>query len=81
MLLGVDRDGGSHILHSLLFVPFKPYDPGQMFIGFRRELPPEVIPAITNIPVASFGERCAVSVVSQDEHRVHLEVFPPLDGR
>ena len=32
---------------------------------------------IANILVDSFGARCDVSAMSQDDHRVHLEGFPP----
>ena len=41
------------------------------------EIPPEVLPAIAEIPVASFGALFSVNAVSRDNHRVHLEeVFP-----
>ena len=34
-LLGADRDGGSHILHSFFSVPVGPYDPYRLFFGCR----------------------------------------------
>ena len=76
-LLGVDRDGGPHILHLLFSILVRPYDPDQRFFGCCGEFPPEVLPAITEIPVASFGARRAVSAMSRDEHQVHLEEYPP----
>ena len=45
--------------------------------GCRRELPSEGLPDITEILVASFGALRAVNVISRDNHRVHLEGFPP----
>ena len=77
MLLGVDRVGGAHILHSLFSVPVGPYDPDRRLFGCRGELPTERLLAITKIPVAFFGELHAVNDVSQDDHRVHLEGSPP----
>ena len=41
------------------------------------ELPEEGLPAITEIPVASFAPLRAVSAVSWEDHRVHLEGVPP----
>ena len=73
-LLGVDRDGGAHILHSLTSVPVGPYDPEQKLFGCRRELPAEGIPAITEILVASFAALRAVSAVSRD--RLTAEAVP-----
>ena len=71
-LLGVDQDGGAHILHSLFSVPVVPYDPYRWLFGYRRELPIEGLPAITEIPMASFEALRAVSAVSREDHRVHL---------
>ena len=76
-LLRVDREGGSLILHSLFSVPVGPYDPDQRLFGCRGNLPPEELPAITEIPVASFGALRSVNAVSRDDHRVHLDGFPP----
>ena len=38
-LLGVDQDGGAHILHSLFSVLVGPYDPDRRLFGCRGELP------------------------------------------
>ena len=35
VVLGVDRDGGAHILHLLFSVPVRPYGPDQRLIGCR----------------------------------------------
>ena len=43
----------------------------------RWGLPPEGLPSITDILVASFEALRAVSDVSQEDHRVHLEGAPP----
>ena len=76
-VLGVDRDGGAHILHSLCSVPVGLYNPDQRLFGCCREFPAEGLPAITNILVGSFAALRAVSAMSWDDHRVHLEgVFP-----
>ena len=64
MILGFDWDGGSHILNSLFSVPVGPYDPDQRLFGCRGELPLVGLPAITEIPVASFAALHAVSAVS-----------------
>ena len=53
-LLGFDRDGGSHILHSLLSVPVGPYDPDRRLFECRGEIPLEKLPAITKILVDCF---------------------------
>ena len=50
-LLGVDQDGGAHILHSLFSVPVSPYGPDRRLFGCRRELHAQGLPAITEIPV------------------------------
>ena len=76
-LLGVDREGGAHIVHSLFSVPVGPYDPDRRLFDCRGELPTEGVPAITEIPVASLAALTAVSAVSQEDHRVHLEGVPP----
>ena len=54
-LLRVGRDGGAHIIHSLLSVPVGAYDPDRRLFGCCGELPPEGLPAITKIPWVSFG--------------------------
>ena len=77
MLLGVDRDVGAHILHSLFSVPVGPNDPHRSLFGCRRELPAEGILAIIETPVASFATLRAISAMSREDHRVHLEGFPP----
>ena len=77
--LGVDQDGGAHILHSLFSVPIGLYDSDRRLFGFCGELPAEGLPAITEIPVASFVALHAVSAVSREDYRVHLEVSPPSD--
>ena len=64
-LLGLDQDGGAHILHLLFSVPVGPYDPDRRLFGCRRELRTEGLPAITEIPVASFAALRAVSAVSR----------------
>ena len=77
MLLGVNRDGGFHILHLLLSVPVGPCGIDQRLFGCCGELPPKGLTAITKIPVASFWARRAVSAMYHDDHRVHLEGLPP----
>ena len=77
-LLGVDWDGGAHILHSLFSVPVGPYDPYRQIFGCNGELPAEGLTAITEILVASFAALRAVSTVSWEDHQVHLEGVPPL---
>ena len=75
-LLGVDWDGGAHILHSLFSIPVQLYDPNRrLFVC--GELPLVGLLSITEISVAFFGALCAVSDVSREDHRVHLEVPPP----
>ena len=76
-LLGVDPDGGAHILHSLFSVLVGPYNPNRRLFGCRRELPPEGLFTITKIPMASFAALRTISAVSREDHRVHLEVVPP----
>ena len=76
-LLGVERDGGGHILHWFFSVPVGPYDPDRRLFGCCGELPPEGLPAITEILVASFAALRVVSAVSREDHRVHLEGVPP----
>ena len=76
-LLGVDQDRGAHILHLLFSVPVGPYDPDRRLFGCHGELPTEGIPAITEIPVASFVALHAVSAVSREDQQVHLEGVPP----
>ena len=76
-LLGVDQDGGSHILHLLCSVSVGPYNPDRRLFGCRGEIPPDGLPTITEIPVDYFGALRAVSAMSRDDHQVHLYVFPP----
>ena len=72
-LLGVFQDGRAYILHSLFSVPFGPYNLDQRLFGCHGEIPSEALPVITEILVASFGERRSVRDLYQDNHRVHLE--------
>ena len=76
-LLKVDWDGEAHIIHSLFSVPVGPYDPYHQLFGCRGELPPEGLPAITDIPVASFLARRGISAVPLDNHIVHMEGVSP----
>ena len=76
-LLGVDWNIGAHILHLFFYVLVGPYDPDRGLFGCRGELPSEGTPAITEITVASFAALRSVSTVSREDHRVHLEGFPP----
>ena len=76
-LLGVDRDRGSHILHSLFSVLVGLYDPDRRLFGCRGDLPIEGLPAIKEISVASFAALRAVSAVYREDHRVYLEGVPP----
>ena len=77
MLLGVDRVGGAHILHSLFSVPVGPYDPDRRLFGCRGELSLNGFPAINKILVASFEALRSVINVSRDDHRLHPEGPPP----
>ena len=77
MLLGVDRVGGAHILHSLFSVPVGPYDPDRRLFGCRGELSLNGFPAINKILVASFEALYVVSTVSQEDHGLHIEGFRP----
>ena len=65
-------NAGCALLH-----PGRPYDPDQRLFGCRGELPAEGLPAITEIPVASFAALRAVSAMSREDHLVHLEGVPP----
>ena len=76
-LLDFDQDVGAHMFHLLLSVPVGTYDLDWRLFRCCGELPPERLPTITNIPVASFGALHAVSTVSRDDHRVHLEGVRP----
>ena len=62
-LLGVDHDGEAHVLHSFFSILVGLYDLDRRLFGCCGELPPEGIPAITEIPV--------------DNHIVHLERVLP----
>ena len=63
-LPGVDQDGEAHIIHSLFSVPVGAYDPKQRLFGIHGEIPPKGLPAITKIPMSSFGALRAVNDVS-----------------
>ena len=73
-LIEVDRDVGAHILYSLFSVLVGTYAPDRWLFGCCRELPPEGIPTITEIPVTSFAARRDVSDVPREDHIVYLEV-------
>ena len=76
-VLGVDQDGGVHILHSLFSVPVGPYGPDRWLFGWRRKLTLEGIPEITEILVNSFAAHRGVSAMLQEDHIVHLEGVSP----
>ena len=71
----------AHLLHSLFSVPVGPYNPDLRLFGCRGELPSEGIPAITEIPVASFAVQCIVSAVPWDYQIVHVEGVSTLSWR
>ena len=79
-LLGVDRDGGAHILHSLFSVPVGPYDPDRRLFGCRGEIPTEGLPAITEILMASFAALRAAPCPGRTTGFTWRE-SPPLAGR
>ena len=62
-LLGVYRYRGDHIFHSFLSIPVGPYDPDRGLFGCLRKLPPEGLPAITEILLASFVAQRGISAV------------------
>ena len=68
-LLGVYRDGGSHILHSFFSAQFRPYDMNRWLFRCRGKLSFQGIPAITEIPVTSFAAR---SVIRDVQHEYHI---------
>ena len=80
-LLGVDRNGGAHILHSSFSVPVRPYKPDLRLFGCCGELPLEGVPTITEVPVDSFAARRVVSAMLREDHIVHLEGFLPSSWR
>ena len=80
-LLGIDRDRGAHILHSFFSVPVGPYDPDRRLFGCRREVPPEGLPAITEILVTYFAAWRGVSAVLREDHIMHLEGVSPSSWR
>ena len=76
-LIGVDRAGVSHILHSFFSVPVRPFDPNHWLFGCREDITSEGPPVITEIYVASFTERHVFSAVSWEYHIVHLDRVLP----
>ena len=72
-LIGVEPDGGYHILHSLLSIPVGTYDQGRWLFGCYGELPLEGFPAITEILVISFAAQRGVSAMPWEYHIVHME--------
>ena len=80
-LIEVERYVGAHILQSFFSVPVGPYDPYHWLFGCIREIPSEGIPAIVDIPVASFAEQRVVSAVSQEDHIVYMEGVSPSSCR
>ena len=73
MLVGVNRDRGAYIIHSLFSTLVGTNDPYRRLFRFHREITPEGIPAIMN----SFGALRTISAVSRDFNQVHLGGVPP----
>ena len=71
--IAVNQDDESHILHYLFSVLVGPCDLECCLFGCCRELPSEGLPAIKEIPMASFEAQRIISAVSQEDHIVHLE--------
>ena len=76
-LLGVNQDREAHILHSLFSVPVVLYNPDRQLFGCCGEQSPEGIPAITDIPVASFATWRDISTVFLDDHIFYVEGVLP----
>ena len=79
-LLGVDRGGTVHALHSFFSIPIGSYFTEGRLIAFSGKLPTERLPPVIDLPVASFMVWCAVCTVPREYHIVHMvyvEGIPP----
>ena len=75
----VNLDGEVHVLNSFLSIPVVPYATKLGLMVFDGDLPLEVTPPITEIPVASLAVQHDVSSVMREDHMVHVKGIPPLD--
>ena len=76
-LPGVDRDETMHLFHLFFTIPVGRYSKERIMLAFSRELPPEGIPPVTEIPVEYFKVQNAVCAVLSYYHLVHVEGIPP----
>ena len=76
-LLGVDRDGRVHVLHSFFSIPVGRYSTERRLLDFSGDLSPEGIPTVTDPPVYAFAVQRIIFTVPREDQLVHIEGTPP----
>ena len=76
-LLRVNRYREAHILHSFLSVQVGTSNPNCWLFGCCKDLPPEGLPAIIEITVASFAARRGIRSLPLENHIINLEKVSP----
>ena len=81
MLLGVNRDGGAHFLHSLFSVLIRPYDPDQRLFRCSGDLPPKGLPRSPISRWIPLGKGALSALCPRMTTRCICRESPPLSGR
>ena len=78
-LVGVDKDGRVHIMHSLFSVRVNVYSTECQLFACLRKLPAEGLPPVMEISPKLFAARHSVHAVPQSDHIAHLGGISSLD--
>ena len=78
-LLGVDKDGRVHLMHSLFSVRVNVYSTECRLFACVGELPAEGLPQVTELLPDFFASRRAVHTMPRIDHVAHLGGISPRD--
>ena len=73
----VDSDRTVQILHSLCSVLVGPYNMDRRLLAFSGDLPLEGLPMVIQLLVDILAVWCIVYATPREDHRLHVEGYPP----
>ena len=72
-LLGIDKHGKVHLLHSLFSFLVGLYSAARQIFACLEELPDKSLPMVVELPVEDFPVQRSVNAVLREDHVSHLE--------